>query len=1021
MSGRMGLGSKKRGTKMSFDKEDIEQKIEQIKQKYPGIDNDLSTHDGVYEYTKFIFEKYKNYNNDFSIKDLDFISNMGKLCYTPKKKIEYINNTNFNTDTKQELIKKIDEINTQYNNGEYTLEHDKTKTNFGLFGQGIASLEKNPKFKCGRTFPKKFIKLCINFIQEKNTNEIYDSFKKLFEREKIGSSGVISQILHCLKPDLFPVFNSVGMKLYKEYLPNNYMKHAPKTEEKVVPLNKYIDACRYLEKNCKPKWGINNYRIIDLIPQIQQEREPVDFSLIQNFLKKYAGQKYNKKEINKESEGKKATTQIKNFFTYLNNFLKENKLELCSKFVWQEGIKTSYIVKYFWYQIKHIDYKTEPYSLSILFYNDSNNDLYLCVKTEMKNNSPINIFNKSIDIKIPQGFIYEACNNVYDNINDLKKDVDLNKNKVIISKQIHIDINNKNNDYIDEIINSVESDLSLIIPNYMNIFNDGGNNMTKYESHNQILYGPPGTGKTYNTVVEAIKILDEKLYKEYKNIEEEKTEEKNEKYEELEKRFNKFRKDGRIEFVTFHQSYSYEEFVEGIKPYIPKDIWEYNNDEFDDYANDLPDVKYIGKKGIFREICKKAEEPIIEKLDNNIKLNENPQIWKVSLKQTGDNDIRTDCMNNNRIRIGFDKYGETITDETVFDNSGSRVLPAFINKMEIGDIVLSCYSEKTIDAIGIITSEYKWNNKLPEFKRYREVEWLVKGLNHDITKINNGAKFTLGTVYRLNNMSVKDVLDIVNEQKPVTNNKKNDKPYVLIIDEINRGNISKIFGELITLIEEDKRGKLKVRLPYSQDEFTVPENLYIIGTMNTSDRSIASVDIALRRRFTFKEMMPKPDLVADFGCNFNDIYKILNKKITILADRDHQIGHSYFIKDKHEGENINDLKNIWFDSVMPLLNEYFYGDWEKLQQILGKAEEEDDKKEEDKYTSFIKKISFKDLNLDTSCFDENCDCFDFVEDNKINFEGALKKAFYPEGDKKTDKKNSPEETEQEPVEKDTEE
>ena len=106
---------------------------------------------------------------------------------------------------------------------------------------------------------------------------------------------------------------------------------------------------------------------------------------------------------------------------------------------------------------------------------------------------------------------------------------------------------------------------------------------------------------------------------------------------------------------------------------------------------------------------------------------------------------------------------------------------------------------------------------------------------------------------------------------------------------------------------------------------------------------------------------------------------------------------------------------------MPLLIEYFYDDWERLQQILGKAEEEDDKKEEDKYTSFIKKISFKDLNLDTSCFDENCDCFDFVEDNKINFEGALKKAFYLEGDKKTDKKNSPEETEQEPVEEDTEE
>lgn len=548
--------------------------------------------------------------------------------------------------------------------------------------------------------------------------------------------------------------------------------------------------------------------------------------------------------------------------------------------------------------------------------------------------------------------------------------------------------------------------------------NKGNTTMPKPDkiSKNLILYGPPGTGKTYNTVVEAIKILDEKLYEEYAEIKEEKTKEKNKKYEELEKKFNKFKEDGQLEFVTFHQSYSYEEFVEGIKPYIPKDIWEYNNDEFDDYANDLPDVKYIGKKGIFREICKRAEEPIIEKLDNNIKFNENPQIWKVSLKQTGDNDIRTDCMNNNRIRIGFDKYGETITDETVFDNSGSRVLPAFINKMEIGDIVLSCYSEKTIDAIGIITSEYKWDDTFPEFKRYREVEWLVKGLNHDITKINNGAKFTLGTVYRLNNMSVKDVLDIVNEQKPVTNYKENNKPYVLIIDEINRGNISKIFGELITLIEEDKRGKLKVRLPYSQDEFTVPENLYIIGTMNTSDRSIASVDIALRRRFTFKEMMPDPKLVADFGCKFDDIYKILNKKITILADRDHQIGHSYFIKDKHEGENIDDLKNIWFDSVLPLLNEYFYGDWEKLQEILGKAVDE---KNEGKYASFIKELT-PCIN-DDNCYDKDTDCFDFVKENEIDFEKALDNAFKKSLEKVFPDKYKTNNTTQGSVEENTEE
>lgn len=178
--------------------------------------------------------------------------------------------------------------------------------------------------------------------------------------------------------------------------------------------------------------------------------------------------------------------------------------------------------------------------------------------------------------------------------------------------------------------------------------------------------------------------------------------------------------------------------------------------------------------------------------------------------------------------------------------------------------------------------------------------------------------------------------------------------YVIIIDEINRGNISKIFGELITLIEPDKRvipngeysfentevleNELLVTLPYSQKKFGVPKNLYIVGTMNTSDRSIASIDIALRRRFKFKEMMPNSSLVADFGIGFNTIFDDLNNKIKLLLDRDHQIGHSYFINtkynDSNENNNVEMLKDIWFSEILPLLNEYFYCDWEKLKLIV---------------------------------------------------------------------------------------
>lgn len=177
-----------------------------------------------------------------------------------------------------------------------------------------------------------------------------------------------------------------------------------------------------------------------------------------------------------------------------------------------------------------------------------------------------------------------------------------------------------------------------------------------------------------------------------------------------------------------------------------------------------------------------------------------------------------------------------------------------------------------------------------------------------------------------------------------------DNNYLLIIDEINRGNISKIFGELITLIEADKRvipnkernfentkvekEQLLVTLPYTKSKFGVPNNLYILGTMNTSDRSIASIDIALRRRFKFVEMMPKSELVADFGCGFQTIFEKLNTKIKILLDRDHQIGHSYFINTKYANADINTLKEIWFSEIIPLLNEYFYCDWEKLKLVI---------------------------------------------------------------------------------------
>jgi len=327
------------------------------------------------------------------------------------------------------------------------------------------------------------------------------------------------------------------------------------------------------------------------------------------------------------------------------------------------------------------------------------------------------------------------------------------------------------NDINDDVIKSTNN----VIDEFHRQFSDNSNtnstsnprtnpNTNNNFPKNIILYGPPGTGKTYDTINYAIAIIEKSDL----------VSTRSENYEERKERLKKYKEEGQIVFVTFHQSYCYEDFIEGIKA----------------YTDEKGNIIYSIKPGVFKQLVDKAKE-------------------------------------------------------------------------------------------------------------------------------------------------------------------NSNKNYVIIIDEINRGNISNIFGELITLIEEDKRlgetNEIKVKLPYSKEDFGVPSNLYIIGTMNTADRSIALLDTALRRRFEFIEMMPNTDKILDIKVvkdngedakiRLGKLLESINERIEGLLDRDHTIGHAYFMSEAKEKNNekiitIKALNRLFKNKIIPLLQEYFYEDYSKIKMVL---------------------------------------------------------------------------------------
>ena len=451
---------------------------------------------------------------------------------------------------------------------------------------------------------------------------------------------------------------------------------------------------------------------------------------------------------------------------------------------------------------------------------------------------------------------------------------------------------------------------------------------------NTILYWVPGTWKTYNTINYALSIIEDKSLDDIDK--EDRTE--------LKRRFEEYKEKWQIVFTTFHQSFWYEDFVEWIKANVESN-WQIN---------------YSVEDWIFKKLCNFADytDTYVSADWKDINVDK-VNIFKMSLWVAWeDDDIYDYCINNDVISIGFADYDfsdikktaspkeiKEYVQDKIPENEDKFLADAifrFKNWMNVWDIVIISKWNLRFRAIWKVSWEYFYDDNSPIwYKHFRKVEWLIKNVDIPVERIQN-KKFSMQTIYNLKDDQYKQTSLNLDAIKGLLWVKKTEKkPYVLIIDEINRWNISKIFWELITLLEPDKRlwwkEELKVKLPYSHEEFWVPNNLYVLWTMNTADRSIALIDLALRRRFKFREIEPNSELLKDIPSiewiNVQSLFETINKRIEFLYDRDHLLWHAYFLPLKAE-PTLEKLNSIMTDNIIPLLQEYFHDDWEKIQLVL---------------------------------------------------------------------------------------
>ncbi|TMM44977.1 AAA family ATPase [Qipengyuania marisflavi] len=450
---------------------------------------------------------------------------------------------------------------------------------------------------------------------------------------------------------------------------------------------------------------------------------------------------------------------------------------------------------------------------------------------------------------------------------------------------------------------------------------------------NLILYGPPGTGKTYQTMEVAVRLCGELPAQDRLQ---------------LHQQYGRLRKERRIEFVTFHQNFAYEEFVEGLRP-------PHSSDDKETQEEINPGMILDVHSGIFRDVVDNA---LLERGSSALTLDPQRSVFKIALGDRGSEEAAIqEALDREIITLGWGgsidwsapkyeefsailhKWQSEVNPDATGKDSNVEQLFALRSWMQEGDYVVVSDGRDRFRAIGQVTGPYYFLQDVERHPHQRKVRWLWRDDEGQERSIFYPRGFRRHSLYRLDPNAIDWVaLSAVVNNDADASTGTGRLPHVLIIDEINRANISKVFGELITLIEPDKRlgmpNALKVRLPYSKKDFGVPANLHIVGTMNTADRSIMQIDTALRRRFRFEEMEPNSTLLRTVdNIDLRRVLDTINARIEYLLDRDHAVGHAFFMGDG--GKDRAAIDETMRFKIIPLLQEYFFDDWRNIAAVLG--------------------------------------------------------------------------------------